>query len=154
MNQTPDPHKDSMAILTNDVVAWYSQGESLANSGLHEEALAYFEKILSIEPTHINSWVFRGVELLHLERYSDALYSCERAIALSSTNAEAWTFRGVALQRLKRYQEAYDSYQRAVNLEYLPICDSSWDFLMYRLQQRLTSLRLWWQLAFRHPQDY
>jgi tetratricopeptide (TPR) repeat protein len=154
MNQTPDPLKHSTATLTDDITAWYARGESLANLGLHNEALACFDKILATEPTHVNSWVFRGVELLHLERYTDALDSCDRAIALNSVNTEAWTFRGVALQRLKRYQDAYDSYQRAIDLECVPICDSLWDVLSYRLQRQIHSLTLWWRLAFRPPQDY
>ncbi|NET38961.1 MAG: tetratricopeptide repeat protein [Cyanothece sp. SIO1E1] len=93
---------------------WYSQGETLANLGHYEPALASFDRALSLQPQHSETWVFRGVVLLHLSRYQEALNSCEQALVLQPGNTEALIFQGAALQHLGRYQRAYTSYNQAL----------------------------------------
>jgi tetratricopeptide (TPR) repeat protein len=101
-------------------VAWYSQGDALANMGNYDEALACFDKAVGIQPSHHAAWVFRGVMLIHLERYQEALESCNEALKFQPRDAEAWTFRGVALHRLGHYKAAYASYDKALGMRRQP----------------------------------
>ncbi|MDX2216390.1 MAG: tetratricopeptide repeat protein [Oculatellaceae cyanobacterium bins.114] len=121
----------------NDSVAWYNQGEALANAGRYIDALSCFEKVLEIRPDYAAAWIFRGVVLIHLERYNEALDSCEQALSLQPKDSEAWTFRGVALHRLGHYRAAYASYDRALGIKRQPV----WQSLMQRLRRAWKSLK-------------
>ncbi|HEY9624698.1 MAG TPA: tetratricopeptide repeat protein [Crinalium sp.] len=106
----------SSEFSSASTIAWYDQGDALANLGDYEAALNCFDNVLEIQPTHHAAWVFRGVVLIHLERYEEALESCENALKHNPRDSEAFTFRGVALHRLGRYQEAYESYEKALGV--------------------------------------
>ncbi len=99
-----------------DDANWYERGDTLANLGQYEAALAQFDQAIAHNPSYHEAWVFRAVVLIHLQDYREALASCEQAIALHPTNYEAWLFRGAALNYLNRYKESYASYNRALEL--------------------------------------
>ncbi|MBD2460102.1 tetratricopeptide repeat protein [Oscillatoria sp. FACHB-1407] len=121
----------------SDSVAWYNQGEALANLGRYPDALYCFERVIKIRPDYAAAWVFRGVILIHLERYEEALDSCEQALSLQPEDSEAWTFRGVALHRLGDYRSAYASYDRALGVKR----QSMWQTLLQRLRKVWKSLK-------------
>jgi tetratricopeptide (TPR) repeat protein len=81
------------------------------------EALASFDRALSLRPQSAELHNNRGNMLRQLQRTSEALASFERAIALQPTFAAAYNNRGLVLQALQRYREAASSYERALALQ-------------------------------------
>src|SRR6185295_7458897 len=79
-----------------------------------DEALASFDKALTLKPDDSEIWNNRATALLEMERPGDALTSLGRALALDRKNADAWSNRGVALQRLNRQIEALESFGKAL----------------------------------------
>lgn len=120
-----------------DSIAWFNQGDRLANIGNYTDALTCFEKVLDIRPDYAPAWVFRGVVLIHLERYEEALQSCEKALLLQPKDSESWIFRGVALHRLGHYKDAYASYDRALGVRR----QSLWQSVINRLRKVWKSLK-------------
>lgn len=93
-------------------------GRGLALRGLqrHAEAVASFDAVLALEPTHFDVLYRRGNSLVALGRPGDALRSYDAALAVRPDHIDALYNRGLALQSLNRAQEAIASYDKALSL--------------------------------------
>lgn len=91
---------------------WYSEGETLANSGAYEQALRCFEEAAIVCPQEVSVLVYQAVCLIHLGQPEQALALAEHVLAIAPDHSQGWLFRGVALHRLGRYPEAYACYAR------------------------------------------
>jgi predicted O-linked N-acetylglucosamine transferase (SPINDLY family) len=91
-------------------------GNVLVQLGNRGEALAQYDRALTLKGGFFEALFNRGN--LHLEagRVEDALADYEGAVALRSDVPAAWNNRGTALRRLRKLQEALFSYERAVAL--------------------------------------
>jgi tetratricopeptide (TPR) repeat protein len=87
-----------------------------AGQGRHEQALANYERALSLRSGHADALNNRGSTLLALDRLDEALASYEQALAARPDFPEALSNRGSALERLGRLDEALASYERALSL--------------------------------------
>ena len=95
---------------------------TIAAIALHElkrldEALASYDRALSLRPDHAEALNNRGSALQELKRYDEALASYDRALSLRPDYAEALNNRGNVLQELKRLDEALASYDKAIALK-------------------------------------
>jgi predicted O-linked N-acetylglucosamine transferase (SPINDLY family) len=81
------------------------------------EALACYDKALSLQPGYADAWNDRGLVLSYLKRLGEALASFDRAIALKPDFAFAWNNRGAVLRDLKRLDEALACYDKACSLQ-------------------------------------
>jgi Flp pilus assembly protein TadD len=70
-----------------------------------EDAMALFEKVLSMDPSDIGALLNRGQILMQMRRYGDATASFERILALEPFNATATYNLGVALNRSGKRDE-------------------------------------------------
>src|SRR5262249_50110259 len=61
---------------------WVAQGVCLDTLGRYDEALASFDKALSLDQVDSHIWLHRGLALLRLQRLDEALVSFERIIEL------------------------------------------------------------------------
>jgi len=81
-----------------------------------QDALDSYERVLAIDPYHVDALINRGNVLEDLNRFNDALASYDRAIAAQPANARAHSNRGNVLQSLQRFDEALLSYDRALSV--------------------------------------
>ena len=84
--------------------------------GRVNEALATYERVLTLRPEDAVVLNSRGGILLKLKQPEDALASYERALALQPNYFEALNNRGAALRELERVDEALASCEQAVAL--------------------------------------
>jgi tetratricopeptide (TPR) repeat protein len=101
-----------------------SRGQSLYELGRYTEALSAANRVLSIQPQHIEALELRGDILQKLARYQDALQSYDQALSLLGDQAEnsdqdetiatLWTERARVLAHLERYEESVSSYDTAL----------------------------------------
>jgi tetratricopeptide (TPR) repeat protein len=101
-----------------------SRGQSLYELGRYTEALSATNRILTIQPNHIEALELRGNILQKLARYQDALQSYDQALSLLGDEAEnpeqdeiittLWTERARVLAHLERYEESVSSYDTAL----------------------------------------
>ncbi len=81
-----------------------------------DEALANYDRALSVLPDYAEALYNRGNALKELNRLDEALASYDRALSVRPDYAEALNNRGNTLQELKRHDEALASYDRALSL--------------------------------------
>src|SRR5258708_11189735 len=82
------------------------KGNAQAKLGRHEQALASYEKAISIKPDHAIAWNSHGLALQALNRHEDAVASFDRGLAIKPDFAEALNNRANSLGHLGRSQEA------------------------------------------------
>jgi hypothetical protein len=80
------------------------------------EALADFDRVVSLNPQHADAHNNRGCALEDVGRLGEALADFERAIALEPGRAESHYNRGCVLTKLDRYEDALAAYDRAIAL--------------------------------------
>jgi tetratricopeptide (TPR) repeat protein len=80
----------------------------------YPEALASYEKAISIKPNYANAHFNRATVLKLLHRFDELLASYDTAIKLDPGHAEAHNNRGSLLQDMRRYDEAIASYDKAI----------------------------------------
>jgi tetratricopeptide (TPR) repeat protein len=83
----------------------------------HSEALASYDRALSLRSDNAEPHNNRGNVLRGLKRFDEALASYDKALALKPDYAEALNNRGVTFQELKRLDEALVSIDAALALK-------------------------------------
>jgi protein O-GlcNAc transferase len=93
-----------------------NRGVTLKELKRFEEALASYDRALTLRPDYAEALSNRGVTLHELRRFEEALASYDRALTLQPDLAEALSNRGNTLKELKRFEEALASYDRALKV--------------------------------------
>ncbi len=94
-----------------------NRGLALHELQRFEEALASYDRALTVQPDYAEALQNRGNTLHELKRFEEALASYERALTLRPDYAKALQNRGNALKELKRFEEALASYDRALAVQ-------------------------------------
>src|SRR5205823_5966880 len=66
----------------------------------YEEALASYDRALTLTPDYPIAWYNHGIALGNLGRYEEALVSFDQALALTPDSADAWYNRGITYLKL------------------------------------------------------
>jgi tetratricopeptide (TPR) repeat protein len=102
----------------------FNQGNKLLESRRYEEAIATYDKLLSLKPDRVDAWNNRGNALTAIGRYQQALESYNKAIALKPSKHESWFNQGNALMTMRKYQQAVASYDKSIAIK--PDKDEAW----------------------------
>lgn len=106
--------------LTGELLAVFRKGLGCAAAKEFDQALGYYNQLLSDRPDFYEAWYERGLVLEHLGFYTEAIASYDRALQLASRDrfkGEVWHDRGNAFQYgLGGYQIALDCYNHALRL--------------------------------------
>ncbi len=98
------------------VDALYNQGTVFYNLEHHADAVASFDRLLALRPSHPDALLNRGNALLGLGRVEDGLASYHAVLALVPNHRDININIGTALQRLDRHAEALASFDAAIAL--------------------------------------
>jgi predicted O-linked N-acetylglucosamine transferase (SPINDLY family) len=77
-----------------------------------DEALACFDKVISMQADFVEAHFHQGTVLLRLGRHAEAIASFDNAIALDSQHVNALINKGHALHLLGRFAEAITCYDK------------------------------------------
>jgi Flp pilus assembly protein TadD len=91
------------------------EGNALQEVARFDEAIACYDRAISLKPDYMDAYRNRGNALKQLGRLAEAVASYDHAIALRP-NVGSYINRGNVLRGLKRTEEALDSYDRAIAL--------------------------------------
>ncbi len=90
----------------------YKIGLSHAKRGNVRDAIFYFDKVLSVEPEHVNALVYRGNALGKLGKYNDSLTCYNKVLKINPNHQMSLINKGLALHYLKKYDEAISCYDK------------------------------------------
>jgi tetratricopeptide (TPR) repeat protein len=82
----------------------------------NDEALAGFEKLITLQPDTAVNWVGKGQILDAMNRNEEALKAFEKATSLDPKRFDVWGMQADALSKLGRYDEAISTYNKAVEI--------------------------------------
>ncbi|MEI6706792.1 MAG: tetratricopeptide repeat protein [Methylococcales bacterium] len=111
------PTTPEQAIEADTIEALINQGNDLEDLNQLDEALACYDRALSINPNYPRAHSNRGNVLQSLKRFDDAITSYNHALVIKPDYAEAFCNRGNALQALSRFDEALSNYDKALAIK-------------------------------------
>jgi len=80
---------------------WDGQGCIHCESERYDQAIAAFDRAISLDANYCKAWNNRGNALCGQQNYAAALGSYDKAIALQSDYHQAWFNRGLMLIEMK-----------------------------------------------------
>ncbi|MCX7068386.1 MAG: tetratricopeptide repeat protein [Methylococcales bacterium] len=111
------PTTSEQIIEVDTIEALINQGNDLEDLNQLDEALACYDRALSINPNYARAHSNRGNVLQSLKRFDDAIASYNHALVIKPDYAEAFCNRGNALQALSRFDEALSNYDKALAIK-------------------------------------
>lgn len=90
----------------------YNIGLGHAKRGKPKDAIFYFDKVLMVEPTHVNALLNKGNALGKLGKYEDAITVYDRLLKRNPSHPVCLLNKGLALHYLQRYDEAITCYNK------------------------------------------
>jgi glycosyl transferase, family 25 len=108
-SQAPAP-----LVKPEEINAFNNSGLALHRDRRLDEALAQYEKALSLKPNDVTALSGRGNVLFDLGRYDAAFANCDQLLVQRPNDANALNMRGLILEASKRPEEALASYDKAV----------------------------------------
>jgi len=100
------------------VEGWSNKGVTLNEIKRFQEAIAHYDKALSIKPDYAEAYSNKGNSLNELKRYDEAIAHYDKALELKPDYVEGWSNKGVTLNEIKRFQEAIAHYDKALSLNF------------------------------------
>jgi len=95
---------------------WFDKGCILYSSGNKEEAIACYDKAISLNPNDTKGYSGKAVVLSSLGRHRDAIVCYDKVISLDPENANIYYFKGDTLNSLGRHADAIACYDKAITL--------------------------------------
>jgi Flp pilus assembly protein TadD len=113
----PGQNQAKLPSISNIVILRFSQAVRCQQSGQLVEAIALYDRILSLSPDIAEVHSNRGAALAGLERFGDAEAAYRRAIALKPDFADAYNNLGNVLCEIGRLDEAERALRQAIKLK-------------------------------------
>lgn len=108
---------DQAVGATADSDAWLKKGTDLVvQGGNPAEALACFEKALTLNPRSERSWWGKGVVLGNLGRLEESLAAYDQVLAINPRLPGPLMSKAAALMNVARFREALECFEKAQQL--------------------------------------
>jgi tetratricopeptide (TPR) repeat protein len=104
-------------IDNNDALAYFEEGNTLANLGKYEDAIICYDKAIESNNNFALAYNNKGDTLVILGKYEEALNCYDKAIELDNNFALAYYGKGVTLVDLGKYEEALNCFDKAIELD-------------------------------------
>lgn len=96
---------------------FYNIGLSHAKHGKPRDAIFYFDKVLAVEPNHVNALANKGNALGKLGKYDVAIITYDLALKIKPDHIICLLNKGLALHYLARYDDAISCYDKILSQE-------------------------------------
>jgi tetratricopeptide (TPR) repeat protein len=88
----------------------YTIGLGHAKRGKPRDAIFYFDKVLLVEPDHVDALINKGNALGKLGKYEKAIVTYDMALKINPHHIICLLNKGLALHYLRRYDDAIACY--------------------------------------------
>lgn len=102
---------------TDSYTDYINSGNKCYENENFNEAIAFHDKAIELEPTFSDAYFYKGNALHSLKQYEDAINCYDKSIKYDSTDYEAYANKGSSYNSLGKYEEALVCYERALNLK-------------------------------------
>lgn len=113
----PKNKKNVSSALPPQAVSWMQQGSALHRQGRFAEALAFYQQVLNVQPTHIDALMMSSGALEKLGQLAACAQCLERVIALDPARFQCYFLLGVLAQRMEHTERAIAYYQQALTMQ-------------------------------------
>ena len=131
LNSAVLAYKKSLHLRPSDVLVRDYLGQALQSLGKREEALASFDHVLTIDPTHTDAIYHRADVLYDMERWEESEQAYTRYLEFESASYHAWFNRGLCNRFLRRFRDAVLCFEQALSIR--PKSDEAQKHLSYCL---------------------
>ncbi len=107
-------------VLRKDALntdALYHLGIIAKDRQNYDEAIDYYERVISIDPAYVNAWFGLGGIFIDQTRYDDAHEKFQKVVSLSPDYTNAWYNLGIIAAARGRHDEAITYYQKALSID-------------------------------------
>jgi len=102
-------------IFGKSTASWYKKGMDLYyKQGKFQDAIACFDRVIEMDPTHVDAWREKGICLNELGRYEAALQCFNRAIELGGDSPGTYYAKGETLEKLGKEKDDFSLYEEAI----------------------------------------
>jgi tetratricopeptide (TPR) repeat protein len=102
---------------TNASTELIIKGDSLFNQGKYEEAIAYFDKVLALDPNDRDMLYYKGISLEGLGKHEEAIAYFDKVLALDQNDTDTLTYKGISLESLGKHEEAITYFDKVLALD-------------------------------------
>ncbi|MCC8369349.1 MAG: tetratricopeptide repeat protein [Rickettsia endosymbiont of Oxypoda opaca] len=108
-------------IESNNTEYYYEQANMLRERGDSEEAIKAYDKVIELDPNHVEAYYFKGyaLELLvqtsgDISKYQEAIKAYNKAIELNPNYAPAYSAKAVAWKTIGDIEskKAFDEFYK------------------------------------------
>lgn len=119
----------------------YSKGLNALLAKRNADAIRYFQKVLVIDPNHVETLLRLGISQLRAKNVTEAVLLYQKALSLAPDNLEVMFALAAGYEEAKRYEEALSMYKRILSK------DSSNLTAIIRMRDLHQRLNQWEQLC-------
>lgn len=98
-------------------MVWLETAEIYNWAGMHEEAVACYDRAIEINPLDDTAWFRKGFTLFLLDKNPEALDCYDKALAINPKNIDALENKGAHLLKLGKEQEAMELFNAVIRME-------------------------------------
>src|ERR671910_696266 len=114
---------------------WFDKGEALTNLKKFDDAIALYNKLISLDPNWANPWNSKGWALYKIGKFDEALSSFDKAIALEPKWDKPWFNKGKILYQLENYSDSKQFVEHALSLKADPKTSALLESINAKIQQ-------------------
>lgn len=100
-----------------DSKIWLETAEIYNQAGMHEAAVACYDRALDINPNDDTALFRKGFTLFLLDKNPEALECYNKALAINPRNIDALENKGAQLLKLNKEQEAMECFNAVIRIE-------------------------------------
>ncbi|MBP5972654.1 tetratricopeptide repeat protein [Brasilonema sp. CT11] len=154
-SETADILQKIVESKPNYFQANFFRGLVLTNQkNKHEDALAAFDKVTTLQPQYSEAWKWKSSVLIGLEKYPLALAAVDKAIEYDTDkDFSLYLLRSSILFQLNRYPEALQAINEAIKIQALDINYFLRTYILYLLEDYQAALADSKQLITRQPDN-
>jgi len=101
---------------TEDIQLLSDQGNVLLQQNKFQEAITYFDRVLEIDPNHVDSLNNKGTSLTKIGKLDEAITYFDRVLEIEPNGVETLLNKGIVLVEMNKSNEALSYFQKAIDL--------------------------------------
>jgi DNA-binding beta-propeller fold protein YncE/tetratricopeptide (TPR) repeat protein len=103
--------------ISVDVDVLFYKGMNLYYEGKIKDATEYIDKVLEIDPNHINALFYKGLSLFGLKRSEEANKWFDKVLEIDPKHVNALNTKGVSLNILGKYEKAIECFDKVLEID-------------------------------------